>query len=200
MHGSRPRARPRRHERRQRAAQPQHASSSIASGRHDLRHRDMPDEDRNRLGVVDQQPALLAALDRQRSDCRLGPVTPLRFAGNPVLRRSGVAIDDEQTYLSARRTRAARPARLTLELTPGGRWTLGSSQGSSGPNQFDRRSDAEAHARSQASRTGAELVIKGHGGRIEQRSSGAALYSPPGARSRGPGRRAGEAVGRAGSP
>jgi hypothetical protein len=89
-------------------------------------------------------------------------------------------IDGDHIFMSARPTRAARPARLILELTPGGRWTLGSSQGLSGPTQFDRRSEAEAHARFQASRTGAELVIKGHRGRIEQRSSGAALPAKAG--------------------
>lgn len=65
---------------------------------------------------------------------------------------------------------------------------LGSSMSSSGPNQFDRRSDAEAHARSQASRTGAELVIKGHRGRIEQRSSGVVLPGNSSLSGRRPGR------------
>jgi hypothetical protein len=36
---------------------------------------------------------------------------------------------------------------------------------------FDRKSDAEARARAQAKREGAELVVKGANGRIERRDS-----------------------------
>lgn len=79
----------------------------------------------------------------------------------------------------------ARPSPLILELAPRGGWVLGPAVARKGPRLFARRAEAEAHARAEARRTGAELVIRGDRGRVVLRSSQSARGSRYGPASSG---------------
>lgn len=66
----------------------------------------------------------------------------------------------------------ARSAQLVIEARPNGRWAIGPEGVAGGPNVFDSKAAALAHARARAAGGRAVLIVKGDGGRIEQQTSG----------------------------
>jgi hypothetical protein len=60
---------------------------------------------------------------------------------------------------------------IAVEPRPDGRWAVQKNGTSRASKLFDRKTDAEARARAQAKREGAELVVKGEDGRIQRRDS-----------------------------
>jgi hypothetical protein len=67
-------------------------------------------------------------------------------------------------------TRNARP-QITVEPRPDGRWAVQKDGTERASRLFDRKSDAIARARTQATREHAELVVKSQAGRIASKDS-----------------------------
>lgn len=65
----------------------------------------------------------------------------------------------------------ARKPQITIEPRADGRWAVQKDGTQRASRVFDRKADAEARGRAQASREGAELVVKGADGRIQRRDS-----------------------------
>ncbi len=65
----------------------------------------------------------------------------------------------------------ARLPHITVEPRPDNRWAVQKDGTSRASKLFDTQRDAEARARAQAKREGAELVVKGRDGKILRRDS-----------------------------
>ena len=60
---------------------------------------------------------------------------------------------------------------ISVEPRPSGRWAVQKDGTSRASRVVDTKADAEAIARTQARRQGAELVVKGADGRIQRKDS-----------------------------
>jgi hypothetical protein len=65
----------------------------------------------------------------------------------------------------------ARTPHITVEPRPNGRWAVRKDGTQRASKLFDNKSDAENRAREQATRQGAELVVKGADGKIQRRDT-----------------------------
>jgi hypothetical protein len=73
--------------------------------------------------------------------------------------------------LAGNRGSMPRNPHITIEARPDGRWAVQKDGTKRASKLFDRKTDAEARGRAQASREGAELIVKGADGQIQRRDS-----------------------------
>lgn len=65
----------------------------------------------------------------------------------------------------------SRKPQIAVEPRPDGRWAVQKDGTKRASKLFDRKTDAERKARTQAQREGSELVVKGVDGKIQRKDS-----------------------------